>query len=205
MVETPEGVQEVERLGVRLLETRLLTPVAAACGQQQRVISTLSSASRGHTPSGGQQCAVQARLSRHKQLTPPFYIGQVSIAAVSLMALHSFDELSARVVFCALQALAPALLMNVCIVGFNQVCDVEIDKVNKPYLPLASGEFSLGVGQALVLTSGVASLVLGARALDLRFLELRWFSRPGVFTGSAPLLLTLVARRVVCMEKAPNL
>lgn len=49
-----------------------------------------------------------------------------------------------------LQALVPALLMNVSIVGLNQIFDVPIDKVNKPYLPLASGEFSMRTGIALV-------------------------------------------------------
>jgi len=48
------------------------------------------------------------------------------------------------------QALVPALLMNVYIVGFNQIYDIDIDKVNKPYLPLASGEFSLTTGITLV-------------------------------------------------------
>ncbi len=41
------------------------------------------------------------------------------------------------------QALVSALLMNVCIVGLNQLYDVEIDRVNKPYLPLASGEMTM--------------------------------------------------------------
>ena len=45
--------------------------------------------------------------------------------------------------FGVLQALIPALLMNVCIVGLNQLYDVEIDKINKPYLPLASGEMTI--------------------------------------------------------------
>lgn len=51
---------------------------------------------------------------------------------------------------CLLQALVPALLMNICIVGLNQIYDVAIDKVNKPYLPLASGEFSMRTGITLV-------------------------------------------------------
>ncbi len=42
-----------------------------------------------------------------------------------------------------LQALLPALLMNIAIVGLNQLTDVEIDRVNKPYLPLASGELTI--------------------------------------------------------------
>ena len=49
-----------------------------------------------------------------------------------------------------MQALIPALLMNVYIVGLNQIYDIDIDKVNKPYLPLASGEFSFITGIALV-------------------------------------------------------
>lgn len=78
------------------------------------------------------------------------------------MALRGVDDLSLAVAWGVAQALVPALLMNLCIVGFNQLCDVEIDKVNKPYLPLASGEFSPALGRALVVASGMASLALGA-------------------------------------------
>jgi len=70
-------------------------------------------------------------------------------------------------------ALASALLMNVAIVGLNQLFDVDIDRVNKPYLPLASGELSLGQGAALVASTAAASLALGAAA------------------GSPPLMATL--------------
>lgn len=49
-----------------------------------------------------------------------------------------------------MQALFPALLMNICIVGLNQIFDVPIDRINKPYLPLASGEFSMRMGKSLV-------------------------------------------------------
>ena len=57
---------------------------------------------------------------------------------------------SLRALAALLQALVPALLMNICIVGLNQVYDVRIDRVNKPYLPLASGEFTMQTGIALV-------------------------------------------------------
>lgn len=43
----------------------------------------------------------------------------------------------------------------------NQLCDVEIDKVNKPYLPLASGEFSMATGYAIVGISTALSLAIG--------------------------------------------
>ena len=52
-----------------------------------------------------------------------------------------------------LQALVPALLMNICIVGLNQIFDVPIDRINKPYLPLASGEFTMRMGQSIVCLS----------------------------------------------------
>lgn len=48
------------------------------------------------------------------------------------------------------QAVIPALCMNVYIVGLNQLYDIDIDKVNKPNLPLASGEFSVATGIILV-------------------------------------------------------
>jgi homogentisate phytyltransferase/homogentisate geranylgeranyltransferase len=59
-------------------------------------------------------------------------------------------------------ALAAALCANVAIVGLNQLYDVEIDRVNKPYLPLASGELSLSQGWWIVGATAVLSLVLAA-------------------------------------------
>jgi homogentisate solanesyltransferase len=48
-----------------------------------------------------------------------------------------------------------ALLMgNAFIVGINQIYDVGIDKMNKPFLPVASGEMSERLAWVYVLTSG---------------------------------------------------
>ncbi|HEY9736304.1 MAG TPA: homogentisate phytyltransferase [Trichocoleus sp.] len=49
---------------------------------------------------------------------------------------------------------------NVYIVGLNQVEDVEIDRINKPHLPLASGEFSRRDGRLLVAIMGFGGLLL---------------------------------------------
>ena len=49
---------------------------------------------------------------------------------------------------------------NVYIVGLNQVTDVEIDRINKPHLPLAAGEFSLQQGKLLVGLMGVLAVVI---------------------------------------------
>jgi homogentisate phytyltransferase/homogentisate geranylgeranyltransferase len=52
------------------------------------------------------------------------------------------------------------LFGNVYIVGLNQLVDVEIDKINKPHLPLAAGEFSQNKGQFIVVISGIIALIL---------------------------------------------
>jgi homogentisate phytyltransferase/homogentisate geranylgeranyltransferase len=49
---------------------------------------------------------------------------------------------------------------NIYIVGLNQLEDVEIDRINKPRLPLASGEFSKAAGQLIVGITGSLALLL---------------------------------------------
>jgi len=49
---------------------------------------------------------------------------------------------------------------NIYIVGLNQITDIEIDRINKPWLPLASGEFSLRTGYILIFVSVSTSLVI---------------------------------------------
>mmetsp|Transcript_27392 Transcript_27392/g.60655 ORF Transcript_27392/g.60655 Transcript_27392/m.60655 type:complete len:390 (-) Transcript_27392:586-1755(-) len=50
-------------------------------------------------------------------------------------------------------ALVPSLFMNLFITGLNQITDVDIDKINKPYLPIASGKLSKSNGTLVVLAS----------------------------------------------------
>jgi len=51
------------------------------------------------------------------------------------------------------------LLCNIFITGLNQIVDVELDKINKPQLPLASGELSMRNGKIIVFTSGLLSVI----------------------------------------------
>ncbi len=57
-------------------------------------------------------------------------------------------------------ALLACLCGNVYIVGLNQLEDVEIDRINKPHLPLASGEFSRRQAIAIVALAGLLSLLI---------------------------------------------
>ncbi|THH41517.1 homogentisate phytyltransferase [Neolewinella litorea] len=56
-------------------------------------------------------------------------------------------------------SLLSCLAANVYITGLNQLTDVEIDRINKPYLPLASGAYSLTTGYLIVGLAGILSLV----------------------------------------------
>lgn len=59
--------------------------------------------------------------------------------------------------------LVSALGCNVCITGLNQVIDVELDKINKPELPIASGELSIATAKKIVVISGI--IAVGAAAI----------------------------------------
>jgi homogentisate phytyltransferase / homogentisate geranylgeranyltransferase len=51
---------------------------------------------------------------------------------------------------------------NVYIVGLNQLTDVAIDRINKPHLPIAAGEFTWIQGQRIVITGGLLALLIAA-------------------------------------------
>lgn len=105
---------------------------------------------------------------------PHTVIGTViGIVSVSLLAVQSVLDLSPMFFVGLLKALIPALFMNIYIVGLNQISDIAIDKINKPYLPLASGEFSIGA--AVVIVTAFAFMSLGM----------------GLMFGSIPLLWAL--------------
>lgn len=58
--------------------------------------------------------------------------------------------------------LIACLCGNVYIVGLNQLEDIEIDRINKPHLPLASGEFSVQQGRLLVVLTGIIAITVAA-------------------------------------------
>lgn len=59
-------------------------------------------------------------------------------------------------------ALVSCLAVNIYIVGLNQLADIEIDRINKPNLPLASGAFSVSQGRWIVVLSGLTALLVAA-------------------------------------------
>lgn len=93
----------------------------------------------------------------------------LSISTLYVLAL-SFSDYQHLHLGTWLLTLLSCLGANIYIVGLNQITDVEIDRINKPYLPLASGAFSMRLGYTIVTISVIISLVI---ALILgRFLAL---------------------------------
>jgi homogentisate phytyltransferase / homogentisate geranylgeranyltransferase len=66
--------------------------------------------------------------------------------------------------------LIAALACNVFIVGINQMADVELDKINKPYLPLAAGTLSRRGALQIIYTALVVCLAAALAASLFYFL-----------------------------------
>ncbi|KAG5071006.1 hypothetical protein JHK86_006217 [Glycine max] len=66
------------------------------------------------------------------------------------------------------QAMVPQLFMSIYMNGVNQLFDVEIDKINKPHLPLASGQLSFRTG-AIIVASCLTLLDCRFLAIDLEY------------------------------------
>ena len=97
------------------------------------------------------------RFSRPHTLvgTTVSILGIYVIAAAELPGVAPGDGLADL----ALTVLAGALV-NVYIVGLNQCEDVEVDRINKPWLPIPAGRLSLSSAQRLVIGCGVLAAAL---------------------------------------------
>jgi homogentisate phytyltransferase / homogentisate geranylgeranyltransferase len=84
----------------------------------------------------------------------------LSLVGVYFIALGSIGAINLNSLLGLLIALLACLCGNVYIVGLNQIFDVDIDKINKPYLPLASGELSASQAKSIVIISGSLALII---------------------------------------------
>jgi len=97
------------------------------------------------------------------QFSRPHTILGTSISLVGILgvSLSYGAPVSVPIVFwTAAIALVSCLLANVYIVGLNQITDVEIDRINKPYLPLANNTLTPQQAQYIVIFCLVTSLLI---------------------------------------------
>ena len=92
----------------------------------------------------------------------------ISVFSMSLMARSEGRSLALgkSLVLAALCAVA----MNVSIVGLNQVYDKQIDKINKPYLPLASGHFATDTALTVISATCSFAFILGVASSSFHLL-----------------------------------
>ncbi|CAA6659071.1 unnamed protein product [Spirodela intermedia] len=83
-----------------------------------------------------------------------------SLALVSRALIENKDLINWWLVFKAFYGLIALICGNGYIVGINQIYDIGIDKVNKPYLPIAAGDLSVDSAWLLVLSFAAAGLLI---------------------------------------------
>ncbi|KAJ0982716.1 hypothetical protein J5N97_010971 [Dioscorea zingiberensis] len=83
-----------------------------------------------------------------------------SVALVTRALVENPDLINWWLTFKALYGLAALICGNGYIVGINQIYDIGIDKVNKPYLPIAAGDLSVQSAWFLVLLFAAAGLFI---------------------------------------------
>ncbi|KAH6828615.1 homogentisate phytyltransferase 1 [Perilla frutescens var. hirtella] len=132
-------------------------------GDSKYVVNSASGHSLESEPSKSPWSSVQQAFDAFYRFSRPHTIigTALSIVSVSLLAVEKLSDFSPLFFAGLLEAIVAALLMNIYIVGLNQISDIEIDKVNKPYLPLASGEYSVKTGVMIVSSFGLLSFWLG--------------------------------------------
>lgn len=100
------------------------------------------------------------KLAAFWQFSRPHTIIGTSLSVWGVYAIAIDQGFNNTSVLPVLVAWLACLCGNIYIVGLNQLEDVAIDQINKPHLPLASGEFSLATGKLIVAVTGILSLLL---------------------------------------------
>ena len=136
---------------------------AVASGSIKARFKALYKFTRPHTIRGSILASISGTI-RALVDTP----GAISTANWSIMLPRAFVGMIAL------------LLGNVFIVGINQIYDKEIDEMNKPFLPVASGEMSKRAAWVAVLSAGVIGPILVKNFFPALLFQLYCF---GIFLG----------------------
>jgi len=114
-------------------------------------------------PSKGEQKRPSFPVVLWRFTRPHTLIGSaLAIPALHILAAPTYaDVFTPKTLASIIFAAVPALFMNLYITGLNQITDVDIDRINKPDLPIAAGHLSMPMAKAIVIFSGIVSLAMG--------------------------------------------
>ena len=100
---------------------------------------------------------------------PHTIIGSLlSTGALYFMSAYPQAEVKNQIALFLL-TLISAIGCNLYIVCLNQITDIELDKLNKPHLPLASGEISRSTARVIITVSALVSIISAYSAGWLMF------------------------------------
>ena len=102
-------------------------------------------------------------------------------AIVTKILMTNPETITLSLVPRALLGLLALLMGNGYIVGINQIYDVDIDKVNKPFLPVASGELSVFAAWAFCAVTALGGAAIVATNFGALITQLYCF---GLFLGT---------------------
>ncbi|KAJ7551663.1 hypothetical protein O6H91_06G023800 [Diphasiastrum complanatum] len=91
-------------------------------------------------------------------------LAQREMALVARALLENVDRINWVLLPKASSGLLALICGNGYIVGINQIYDVDIDKVNKPFLPIASGDLSSSAAWLIILA--LAAIGIGIVAIN---------------------------------------
>jgi homogentisate solanesyltransferase len=152
-----------------------------------RNVRTLSSAaeSAGEPPASHKPpFSIRASLDAAWKFTRPHTIRGTLLGTSALVTkalLESPTLIDWALLPRALMGLVALLCGNGYIVGINQIYDVDIDTVNKPFLPIAAGKLSPSAGWALCIAFATVGVSLAAANFSRLIAGLYSF---GLFLGT---------------------
>jgi homogentisate phytyltransferase / homogentisate geranylgeranyltransferase len=82
-----------------------------------------------------------------------------TLSIVALYAIAAAEDRASGALDLVLTIVAGACV-NVFIVGVNQVEDVAVDRLNKPWLPIAAGDLSIEAARRVVIVAAIAPMVM---------------------------------------------
>ncbi|KAI3524564.1 hypothetical protein L1887_03223 [Cichorium endivia] len=114
----------------------------------------------------------------------------LSIISISLLAIQKLSDFTPLFFIGVLQAAIGGSLANLYVASINQLSDIDIDKINKPHLPLASGELSVKTAIRLTLMYAILGFFLGwsIKSWPLKLGLFLWYAVGTAYSVHLPLL-----------------
>lgn len=157
----------IPKLPPRTTASKRLCPIRAVSNTDAAVDSSTGpdgSSNASELPVANQQRSGLA-FALYKFTRPHTIRGTIlgSVSGCARAVIESPNAIDWALIPRAVIGMFALLFGNAFIVGINQIYDVRLDQINKPFLPLASNEMSKKVAWTVVISSAILGLFLVKR------------------------------------------